>query len=388
MHFSKLLLTAGWMADAIASPASTESSHALTSIFSKLTEYYHSSPNITAGLFDQTLSPWWESGSIFETYMDYEKYTGSTKYQSLVGEALVLNSYGEVNDFFGTDHDYVSTVLGRWNDDVLWYALAAVSGAELYRPDSYMPGLSRTWVSLVQRTIDEVYEYWTSDCGGGIYWSTDSILHIPYKSGITQLEFISLVTRTYLLTENATLLRLSEEVLTWMVDSKLVNLESGTVNDGVETDACAVSEAQWSYSYGSLVGGLVRLYEATGNESYMSYASNVARTGIDKFAPNEVAEELCEASGGCNHDQQGFKTYQAIFLRQLANLYIATPDEVLRFHISNVIERSAEAALATCDESWNCSGDWVDPLAQWYPDFRSTHLVAAALVALEGIKER
>lgn len=35
-----------------------------------------------------------------------------------------------------------------------------------------MPGLkvNGTWISLVQTTIDEVYDYWTDDCGGGIYW--------------------------------------------------------------------------------------------------------------------------------------------------------------------------------------------------------------------------
>ncbi|CZS90054.1 uncharacterized protein RAG0_01187 [Rhynchosporium agropyri] len=65
MHFSTLLLATAWAGNAAATDsASTSSSHALTAIMSKLTEYYHSSPNISAGLFDQTLSPWWETGSI------------------------------------------------------------------------------------------------------------------------------------------------------------------------------------------------------------------------------------------------------------------------------------------------------------------------------------
>ena len=52
--------------------------------------------------------------------MDFAKYTGSTKYKSLVGEALVWNSYGKAHDFFGTDHEFVSIVVGRWKDDVEW----------------------------------------------------------------------------------------------------------------------------------------------------------------------------------------------------------------------------------------------------------------------------
>jgi mannan endo-1,6-alpha-mannosidase len=52
--------------------------------------------------------------------MDYEKYTGSNKFAETVGEALVINSYDVAHDFFGTNHSYVSTVVGRWNDDVQW----------------------------------------------------------------------------------------------------------------------------------------------------------------------------------------------------------------------------------------------------------------------------
>jgi mannan endo-1,6-alpha-mannosidase len=118
-------------------------STALIGVLSKLMEFYCESPNVTAGLFDQSISPWWESGSIFEvshrnlciseechrraksslsiqTYMDYAKYTGSNQFEKAVGEALVLNSYVVTHDFFGTNHTYVSTAVGRWNDDVQW----------------------------------------------------------------------------------------------------------------------------------------------------------------------------------------------------------------------------------------------------------------------------
>ncbi len=141
-----------------------------------------------------------------------------------------------------------------------------------------MPGLrgNGTWIYLAQRTIDEVYDYWTTDCGGGIYWvglilssftpsfplitlsvssthktqSTDPSEYPTYKSGITQLEFISLAARTYLLTQNITLLQITEKLFTWLVDSGMVDLQMGSVYDGVDTVASEVSKAQWSYSYG------------------------------------------------------------------------------------------------------------------------------------------
>jgi hypothetical protein len=47
----------------------------LAAVLSKLTSFYFESPNVTVGLFDQTLSPWWESGSIFEVHPPAYKVT-------------------------------------------------------------------------------------------------------------------------------------------------------------------------------------------------------------------------------------------------------------------------------------------------------------------------
>lgn len=74
--------------------------------------------------------------------MDYEKYTGSTQYKKMVGEALVINSYGQAHSFFGTDHEYVSIEVGRWNDDVEWWA-KLLSCGELFGINwlKYMAGM-------------------------------------------------------------------------------------------------------------------------------------------------------------------------------------------------------------------------------------------------------
>lgn len=58
--------------------------------------------------------------------MDYARYTGSDQFSETIGKALVINSYDNAHDFFGTNHTYVSLVVGRWNDDVEWYAQAGM----------------------------------------------------------------------------------------------------------------------------------------------------------------------------------------------------------------------------------------------------------------------
>jgi mannan endo-1,6-alpha-mannosidase len=58
--------------------------------------------------------------------MDFARYTHSNEFEEVIGQALVDNSYGRAHDFFGTNHTYVSIVVGRWNDDVQWYGQAGV----------------------------------------------------------------------------------------------------------------------------------------------------------------------------------------------------------------------------------------------------------------------
>jgi hypothetical protein len=108
----------------------------------------------------------------------------------------------------------------------------------------------------------------------------------------------------------------------------------------------------------------------------------ILATAIGKFTPNGIATELCEADNSCNQDQGGFK---AIFLRQLAHLYQATEDTEVKSSIAAVVNNSATAALKTCDRDWNCKAGWTANSTVDYPAFRSTHLVAAAVVAAEGI---
>ena len=66
MYSSIILVIIGLMPLTLALPSLQSYSTALTSVLSKLTDFYYESPNVTAGVFDQSISPWWESGSIFE----------------------------------------------------------------------------------------------------------------------------------------------------------------------------------------------------------------------------------------------------------------------------------------------------------------------------------
>ncbi|ORY21092.1 hypothetical protein BCR33DRAFT_776586, partial [Rhizoclosmatium globosum] len=51
---------------------------------------------------------------------------------------------------------------GRWNDDIAWWALSSISGAEATGNADLR--------AFASTTFDQVWMSWDDQCGGGIYW--------------------------------------------------------------------------------------------------------------------------------------------------------------------------------------------------------------------------
>lgn len=66
MQIATIFAIVGIATVTLAVPSNSGHSNELTGVLSKLMDFYYESPNVTAGLFDQSISPWWESGSISE----------------------------------------------------------------------------------------------------------------------------------------------------------------------------------------------------------------------------------------------------------------------------------------------------------------------------------
>lgn len=138
MSYTLLSLISLWVATrnlafALALPATTVnttssistkeviSSNATTTLSLLLNAHYLGTVDAASGTFDRSQQgPWWESGTIWATYTDYALWTGDGQYRSTVANALKLASAGDVQDFLGADHNYTSTTLGYWNDDIQW----------------------------------------------------------------------------------------------------------------------------------------------------------------------------------------------------------------------------------------------------------------------------
>jgi len=350
---------------------------------SNLLKYYSPNPG---GNFDTIQTPWHESGMIWGTFFDYTTWGGDAQFDNLVTSALTNLSYGPTQDFLDGQASGQQGLLGKWNDDILWPAQAIAAGGEIYGANSIMPGANGPWITTPQKTLEEVYSPDQMDdlCGGGIYWSRNrNGQKNDYKSVITHLEYISTAARAYIANQNETNIDTAVSLLAWLFNNGLGSLSDGLIYDGVSTSNClSITGSQWSYNYGELIGALAWMHKATGNQTYLDMASPFVATSLSKFAPNGVIEELCEPSGTCNRDQQGFK---AIYVRNLAYLARETSNQNDINSIKSVIGTTVAAMVQnSCDTSWNCGGNWTtDKGPVLY--VRSQHVSAALLVASLGI---
>jgi hypothetical protein len=62
---------------------------------------------------------------------------------------------------------------GKWNDDILWWSMGVVTGAEIFGKDSIMPG-GVSYFLLADNTYQDVMAEYDDTCGGGVYWIRSS----------------------------------------------------------------------------------------------------------------------------------------------------------------------------------------------------------------------
>ncbi len=73
---------------------------------------------------DATGFQWYESGIIWGSLMDYTLITRDARFVKTISSALGNASFGQAASFLGGKKGkQFSGLTGKWNDDILWWAL-------------------------------------------------------------------------------------------------------------------------------------------------------------------------------------------------------------------------------------------------------------------------
>jgi mannan endo-1,6-alpha-mannosidase len=323
---------------------------------------------------------------MWETLMRNAQVTGDPRFVSTTIGALTNASFGPANNFLGPTYfrQLSANAMGLWNDDIMWWGMPAITLSELFTKDTALPA-GGTFGILSTNTIDDIWSSWdTSTCGGGIFWTRDrnaaSFSLRNYKSTISNVQYISMGARIYLLTSNQTYLDQAIMVYNWLTRIGLAT-KDGHVWDGADAPNCAeIFELPIpaSYLYGQLIQGLAELYLATGKTSYLSDAELYTNQALITFTKDSILTDRCEPNCALNS-----VTPKGILLRGLATLYPLT-SAAMKSRIKIVIDASFSAMLLTCNSKFACGNTWATSFPTIYSDFH-TQLNAVELMNIVAI---
>ncbi|KAI1207898.1 glycoside hydrolase [Annulohypoxylon truncatum] len=188
---------------------------------------------------------------------------------------------------------------------------------------------------------DEAYmwSYWnTTTCNGGLIWNIPTL---SYHNAISNELFLELTAKLHNLIPNDTeYLNHAMKEWEWFAASGMVNPE-GLVNDGLTEDTACINNGAttWTYNQGVVLGGLVELYKATGETSYLVSARSIAdaATNSTLLIQDGVVTEPCSSETDCEPNGTNFK---GIFIRELAKLNAVLDDHPY----ADLIAQNAEVA--------------------------------------------
>lgn len=243
---------------------------------------------------------WYENGIMYEIILKVAQITADPTNIGVVTDALSYASWQKVGSFLGpTELQTAQANSGKWNDDIGWWGMGPITGAEMFGPKQLMP-LGVTFLSLATSTVDSIWESWDNQtCNGGIFWSRNRLSgkarEAYYKSTITNVQYISSSTRIYLITKDQAYLDRSILVWNWLNNIGLVTSE-GNIYDGFDSRDCLLpAQFTISYIYGQAIDALTYLYLATNNQTYLSTAEKITKVALTRFSLGDVIRDVdCE----------------------------------------------------------------------------------------------
>ena len=422
---------------------SPESSKKETSIFRRdLENITETFPAMVAALEDMQSQFWDASTGTWPTGIDWTEAVFGTHLSATLNEMAVYEAgtySSEINTYFSQVVSFYSgeDALGlrtQKYDDMQWVVLEwleAIKFVSLYSTiDSTFGG--QQYVAEFAHRARIFWDlasagYNTTLCGGGMIW-TDQLT--PYKNAITNELFVASSIFMYLYfpgddnpdpysvagtpynpsqallpipAHDVRYLNAAIEEYNWLSTSNMTNAQ-GLYVDGFHitgwtspsspgTGKCdSRDESVYTYNQGVLLSGLRGLWEATGDDKYLSdgytlIQSVIAATGWvsagqttstwSGLGSDGILQDLCDVDGSCSQDAQNFKGiffhHLALFCQPLSVSQSESPifngttaqAQALQTQCDGYlgwIELNAQAAYSTRNAS-GIYGGWWDPQA-------------------------
>ena len=259
---------------------------------------------------------WWNSANALTSLTNYMIGSGDHRYTWVVDNTYAKKINANQGNFI---NNYV--------DDTGWWALAWIRAYDLTG--------NRRYLTTAQRDVDFMWRNHDDTCGGGLWWTTSH----GYKNAIANELYIQAAAQLSVRLGDGGGKYLANAVTVWeWFDSTGMITDEQLVQDGLGHANCGSTGTIWTYNQGVVLGGLVDLAAATGDQSYLTRARMMAdaSTASDQLQVDGVLTESCEQNG-CDINGPSFK---GIYVRNLGEL-----NRVLEDHpYTDYLEKQATTA--------------------------------------------
>ncbi|KAI0541244.1 glycoside hydrolase [Xylaria digitata] len=345
--------------------------------------------NQGTGLWDTT--GWWNSANCLTVLADYAvenpesaaslsipniiqntyeqaQKTSIQAIKSLSKVGLPISTYVRVSKRSDISKRGFDNFLNDYYDDEGWWALALIRSH-----DVGVYGLGDQKYLLAAEEIFEDMKKGASDCGG-IYWSkvgtyTNAIANELYLKVAASLANRVPDKKDYYL-------NIAKTEWDWFKSSGMIN-ENNLINDGLNGQCKNNGMNTWTYNQGVILGALVELSKATGDNSYLTEASSIATAAIVHLSRDGILYEGCEPDCGADGAQ-----FKGVFMRNLRELQQAAPQDAFKnFLLNNADTIWAKDRNSTTNQ---LGPTWIGPFATASAGTHSSAmdaLVAAVAVA-------
>jgi len=303
---------------------------------------------------------WWEAGAMFGSLIDYWYYTGDTTYNDITTQAMLFQA--------GPNDDYMppNQTKTEGNDDQAFWAMAAMSAAEVKFPDP--PADKPSWLSLAQAVFNLQANRWdNSTCGGGLRWQIFTFNNgYNYKNTISNGCFFNIAARLGKYTGNSTYTNWAETMWNWVESVGLMSEDYHFYDGSDDTINCTqVNHIQWTYNAGVFMLGAATMWNITGDDIWKTRTAGIINGTSIFFSndvPNVMYEVACEPNKKCDVDQRSFKAYLARWMAATTKVAPWTHDLIMP-----KLKASAQAAAKqcsggtdgkTCGLKWTTNGVW------------------------------
>lgn len=319
-------------------------------------------PQLNSGTGEFNGIGYWQSGNVWTTMANQDRFAGSN-----VNQARVVNN---LNLVFNLRANYDQF---GFNDDALWWAQAAIAGYRAYKDNNLLSHAVATWNHVSNYVITQSQanagrnpnknfqlsgQCDGSTMAGGVFWrpTTDdqSVNSVTTGLYLTTSALLAEITGDSKYT-NAAILSAQ-----WI---RNLNINSNNiVLDTVNGHDCSRSPASWLFTYnsGKFLEGLSVLADVTGDSQWRTLMVNTAAAAM-KNAPWQGSDGIITEGSSTteNNDGVGFK---AIFIRGLCEVFARNPSNTdLRILIHSYTDVQYNALLDLAANGNVYSANWHGP---------------------------